>query len=620
MKTIFSICQNIMEKPNWQEKYTNPEIWEKWQVEIEEQLAPKDPEHHLKWLHTGRMPMLDDGDEISRPGWDYLKLLLDWQASRVEGPVMPAAVEGAWVADKLIGEELKNRLFKAVAPFENVSDGEKDWHPGSNEQVLDLVHPSLFCLVYGVSRQLQDGQITMPALKSMGGGDIVFSSAGVNPPERKRRRREEFYYDGDPPPKDYDTSMKYQWLPSEFDISPEGKVKISSYVNNIHPIKHKDMYFVLEDVFEHFVPMFNKVLNDLVAWRPETFTSLGTENVWEIPPGENFSQWGEEIIPEDVNVDEEDIEDSDVMDQDEDVLAAELQGELVELAEEMQVEPQYAPPDVQIEAVPMDISSSGSPSEEEAAESAGSSQQSGEPYQFLPPLSDNSIDIRGHKVQVIVKLANIILTPENPRYKGGSWHVEGMKNEAIVATGIYYYESENISESRLAFRKVIHDPASGGYDEDGSEVARLNRVYGMDNMDSLNESRGSVLTQEDRLICFPNILQHQVQPFELADPTKPGHRKILVFFLIDPSKRIISTETVPPQQRHWYGEALKRHVPEIARLPQEMLDLIISNVSGCPMSLEEAKEHRKGLMEERKYFVDEYEQHVYERTISLCEH
>jgi hypothetical protein len=28
-------------------------------------------------------------------------------------------------------------------------------------------------------------------------------------------------------------------------------------------------------------------------------------------------------------------------------------------------------------------------------------------------------------LQVIVKLANIHLTPEKPKYEGGTWHVEG---------------------------------------------------------------------------------------------------------------------------------------------------------------------------------------------------
>ena len=50
------------------------------------------------------------------------------------------------------------------------------------------------------------------------------------------------------------------------------------------------------------------------------------------------------------------------------------------------------------------------------------------------------LELRGQTLQVIVKIANIQLTPENPNYEGGSWHVEGMKNEKIVATGIYYVE------------------------------------------------------------------------------------------------------------------------------------------------------------------------------------
>jgi hypothetical protein len=53
------------------------------------------------------------------------------------------------------------------------------------------------------------------------------------------------------------------------------------------------------------------------------------------------------------------------------------------------------------------------------------------------------------------------------------------------------------------------------------------------------------------MIAFPNVLQHQVQPFELADPTRPGTRKILVLFLVDPGLRVTSTSTVPPQQLHW---------------------------------------------------------------------
>jgi putative heme iron utilization protein len=36
------------------------------------------------------------------------------------------------------------------------------------------------------------------------------------------------------------------------------------------------------------------------------------------------------------------------------------------------------------------------------------------------------------KFQVIVKLANIVLTPDSAFYEGGSWHVEGMRNIIVV--------------------------------------------------------------------------------------------------------------------------------------------------------------------------------------------
>ena len=36
-----------------------------------------------------------------------------------------------------------------------------------------------------------------------------------------------------------------------------------------------------------------------------------------------------------------------------------------------------------------------------------------------------AVDLREKTLQVIVKLANIVLTPEKPEYGGGTWHVEG---------------------------------------------------------------------------------------------------------------------------------------------------------------------------------------------------
>lgn len=51
-----------------------------------------------------------------------------------------------------------------------------------------------------------------------------------------------------------------------------------------------------------------------------------------------------------------------------------------------------------------------------------------EPGRFQPPKERESVDLtRDYKgLQIVVKLANIVLTPEKPSYEGGSWHIEGV--------------------------------------------------------------------------------------------------------------------------------------------------------------------------------------------------
>lgn len=82
----------------------------------------------------------------------------------------------------------------------------------------------------------------------------------------------------------------------------------------------------------------------------------------------------------------------------------------------------------------------------------------------------------------------------------------------------------------------------------------------------LLQQLGSVTEVEDRCVVFPNIYQHKVEPFELVDKTNPGVRKILAFFLVNPTKTIASTAMVPPQQQDWINRAREPLVKR-ARLP-----------------------------------------------------
>ena len=122
----------------------------------------------------------------------------------------------------------------------------------------------------------------------------------------------------------------------------------------------------------------------------------------------------------------------------------------------------------------------------------------------------------------------------------------------------------------------------------------------------MTEEVGDVITKAHRCVIFPNLYQNLVQPFHLEDPTKPGHQKILVFFLVDPTRRVPSTTDVAPQQREWVMEAMHSANANsaLAKLPVEILS-VISEGTGETMSRWEAKKYREQLMNERTIFVEQ---------------
>ncbi len=202
--------------------------------------------------------------------------------------------------------------------------------------------------------------------------------------------------------------------------------------------------------------------------------------------------------------------------------------------------------------------------------------------------------------QIIVKIAETIVTPKSPISPPSSWHLEGLPCEKIVATGIYYYEMSNITTNYLKFRTTVDNVLNIEYPQSCPKYVK--KHYGFDDDKSLNfDDRdtirthddstivelGEIETKEDMLLIFPNFLQHQVSNFTLADKRRPGYRKILVFFLVDPSTPILSTSSVKPQQ--------------------------------STMSLKDAKILRELLMFERKYEISD-QNAFFERGWSLCEH
>lgn len=117
-------------------------------------------------------------------------------------------------SDHAVPESVKIALQQAVKPLEDVPASQKDWHPGSNETVLDLVHPSLFPLITGTSRVLKLKEKVVgleDCVERCGEGDIITRGKGKRSvPKANEKKGIEPY------------SLKFQWLPCEVDISGNG--------------------------------------------------------------------------------------------------------------------------------------------------------------------------------------------------------------------------------------------------------------------------------------------------------------------------------------------------------------------------------------------------------------
>jgi len=169
-------------------------------------------------------------DEICGiPDLDFTPRMADWcidelrhvgavySASPGNPPPMAAFVFNGDVvkSDTAVSSELKQALQEEVKRFEAaIPENLKDWHPGSNGKVLDLVHPSLFPLVYGNSRILHEGDTTTLAdcIERCGEGEIVPQPPHEETVEFSRttwRRITQVF------------SENYQWLPCEVNISGE---------------------------------------------------------------------------------------------------------------------------------------------------------------------------------------------------------------------------------------------------------------------------------------------------------------------------------------------------------------------------------------------------------------
>lgn len=451
-----------------------------------------------------------------------------------------------------ISSDLFDALRQAVTSLENVPDDQIDWHPGSDGKVLDLVHPSLWPLIYGRTRILTQNTININnCIDYIGTGDIVSKPTGSD-----LTTKSHWPASGGDSLSIPSLSLNFQWLPCDVVIDEDGHAKIDSYINNLHPAEHAAMYNVINGFIEHSLPawdiiyrwpkdfVFQRLRSDHVGpncTTPDICRGDAPEDGWyECSPWNRPLHDGEPEREED-EPDTEGYKDS---------TRGKLDHDWYEKTHPVE---------------PVDANTQENPKADQTFH-----------------LESDQVKTSGFfngssRIQVIAKLANIHLTPENPSYDGGSWHIEGQLNEHICATALFYYDNENITDSRLAFRtKSNRENLAGslGYTQnDYTSIARTFAIDPIPGQDSTIQDIGSVLTRSGRAVFFPNLYQHRVQPFSLADPSRSGHRKILALFLVDPAIPIISTANVPPQQPHWKAGLQTDNDPAPGNTASEVIDL-----------------------------------------------
>eukprot|EP00923_Selenidium_pygospionis_P021661 GHVN01037327.1.p1 GENE.GHVN01037327.1~~GHVN01037327.1.p1 ORF type:complete len:424 (+),score=44.44 GHVN01037327.1:45-1316(+) len=293
--TLMNYLGALYNKYKWHEKILKAEIQSKWEAELRTEVVKGTQKEKL--LNYALAEAKARAESLSD-----------------DSKVGPAGVVFTFQSDGTVDKEVLAQLKQYSCQLSSVPNNKKDWHPNSNNTVLDLVHPSLYCLVYGRTTSIVPADHalipdTIPPLhipqaqkkESLGpsspsttdtdslspsgdGWPSGFLPCTVGAPcqtkhpvsaytvqhpiqsfflkkESKEPRVDENVVSLAAP--STAISTKFQWLPAEFDCDTESKCEILSYINNLHPVKYSGLYNVIEKIFGSvFVPLFSEVLSD----------------------------------------------------------------------------------------------------------------------------------------------------------------------------------------------------------------------------------------------------------------------------------------------------------------------------------------------------------------------
>ncbi|KAE9395192.1 hypothetical protein BT96DRAFT_159552 [Gymnopus androsaceus JB14] len=264
----------------------------------------------------------------------------------------------------------------------------RDFHPGSFGKVQDLIHPSLYPYVAGVT-PTSSPDVKLPSI-----AEGMFRTQLSTVDEGWDREI---------------MTSSYAWIPSVFKVSQDGTdVHIDSYINGLgNREQFPGLFRVLEKIFLVSLPHFERTMEQSSRYKPVKSPSVCrwmtrrefarkndgalTKQKWHEFLAGYTDEWDTQKLRE--------------------------RQEQEKLHEDMQREKTIK-----------------------------------ESFYNLGDEFVTSDIYKGKELKVIVKAVNYTLAPG--RGYQGSWHMEGMPHEQIVASVIYYYDTDSTIEDKgLSFRK-----------------------------------------------------------------------------------------------------------------------------------------------------------------------
>ncbi|KAK0373968.1 hypothetical protein CLIM01_08662 [Colletotrichum limetticola] len=473
-------------------------------------------------------------------------------------------------SDRVISSDMRSTLQKAVGNIERTLSHKTDRSSGKENSlaeakgstckkqnnVINVIDPTMYPLVFGRSRVLPTHEIDLHNCLGH-----ISQGITIKVPGQKETQK---YVDGI-----YHTlfSSQSQWLPCNIEFPDGINAKITSYINNLHPREHITVYSVLENIITQIMPMWNMVYSSVYDHTMRCDLRIDcTEAGWKYP---NTPPYDPLNIRDDLM--------NGVIDDDE------WQRRTDEWLCDFRVVDRPEP---------------------QVKEDRALQRSSHEHNDSVTPQGmTNFTGMLGKAggIQIVVKIRAMYPTPENPICDlQNEFGLDGALNEHIVATAVYFFEDENVTDSNVSFQTRFQGL---NFEEDCTfvvgDLRPLDEIFGLRHKTPSLQKIGSATMREGLVLVCPNVMQQKESAFQLKDPTQPGHRKVLTLYLVDPRVKILSTANVPPQQADWWAAEFTSREGQMKGLPKEVVEMVVENVTDFPIPKQEARNMRDELLLER---------------------